>query len=217
MSTQPLTRNITAAFRAATDADRAAGFEWYARARGIAEELAVAASGGYGAAIPESAIRQATGVLAALSPRLAWPKNVEYARLAYRLRNLTRDEFVAAMPVMGDPARKAWRILQGEEPADVVHGNKVRTFYFTIADPTDPRAVVVDRHAIDVAYGRVLSDAERGRALRPKGAYDAVSSKYRRAARIVSRELGVPWTPSQVQAVTWTYWRRERAAAYHGD
>jgi len=206
----------------ASDDDRAHGFGWYATARKLAEELAwaEATDDGYGIYAPDWAVKQAAGVLAALSPRTSWPRNVVKARRAYELRNLTRDDFVAAMRThgaMGDPARKAWRILQGEDPADVVHGHKVRSFYFTIADPTDPRAVVIDRHAIDVAYGKVQTDEERGRALGRKGAYDVVSTKYRRAARIITRELGVPWAPSQVQAVTWIYWRRERAAAYHGE
>jgi hypothetical protein len=93
----------------------------------------------------------------------------------------------------------------------------VRAFYFTITDPTDPRAVVIDRHAYDVAAGQALTDAARGLALGRKGAYDAVCILYRRAAAILSRETGEHWTPAEVQAVTWTYWRRERAAAYHGE
>jgi hypothetical protein len=226
MSNQPLTRNITATFRAATDGDRAVGYGWYARARDLAEKLATDWGTGVGGT-REDAVRKAAGVIAALSPRLAWRKNVEYAELAYmtygQILNGTLGAmfgeacFAGSIPTLNANARKAYRILNGEDPEDVLGGPKVRAFYFTIVNPQDPRAVVVDRHAIDITFGQVLNDQARGLALGRKGAYDKVSELYRRAARIISAELGEVWTPAQVQATTWTYWRRERAAAYHGE
>ena len=226
MSAQPLTRNITATFRQATDGDRAIGHGWYTRARDLAEKLADEFSEDW----EPFPVLKAAGVIAALSPRLAWRKNVEYAELAYMTfrqmqrelpASLTEDTrqavFAGVIPTLNANARKAYRILNGEAPEDVLGGPKVRAFYFTIVNPTDPRAVVVDRHAIDITFGQVLNDQARGLALGRKGAYDKVSELYRRAARIISAELGEVWTPAQVQATTWTYWRRERAAAYHGE
>ena len=87
-------------------------------------------------------------------------------------------------------------------------------FWRTIADPTDPRAVVIDRHAIDIATGRVLGDKVRGLLLSRAGAYDEVCDAYRRAARILSREFGTDLSPAAVQATTWVHWRREYAALY---
>jgi hypothetical protein len=227
MSTTPLTRNITRTFRAATDGDRAIGHGWYTRARDLAETLAFENDDSEGW---EDRVAKAAGVIAALSPRLAWRKNVEYAKLAYMVHaqcvahplmgvpgDIAESYFVGMIPTLNANARKAWRILNGESPEDVLGGPKVRAFYFTIVNPTDPRAVVVDRHAVDIAYGAVLNDQSRGLALGRKGAYDAISSLYRKAAKIISAELGEHWTPAQVQATTWTYWRRERAAAYHGE
>lgn len=233
MSNQPLTRNITATFRAATDGDRAIGHGWYTRARDLAEGLVkthgwdMSIAGDY-----EREVAKAAGVIAALSPRLAWRKNVEYAELAYMTYagiaeqgvmsmrtdgDISEAYFAGMIPTLNANARKAFRILNGEDPEDVLGGPKVRAFYFTIVNPSDPRAVVVDRHAIDITFGQVLNDQARGLALGRKGAYDKVSELYRRAARIISAELGEVWTPAQVQATTWTYWRRERAAAYHGE
>jgi hypothetical protein len=229
MSNRPLTRNITATFREATDGDRAIGHGWYARARDLAEKLATQYTAGNGY-YSEAEIQAAAGVIAALSPRLAWRKNVEYAELAYMVHadvvkhplmgntgDIAEAYFTGMIPTLNANARKAWRILNGESPEDVLGGPKVRAFYFTIVNPTDPRAVVVDRHAIDITFGQVLNDQSRGLALGRKGAYDTVAELYRRAARIISAELGEVWTPAQVQATTWTYWRRERAAAYHGE
>lgn len=226
---KPSTRNITRVFRLATDGDRAAGHGWYARARDLAEKLAFENDDSEGW---EDRVRKAAGVIAALSPRLSWRKNVEYAQLAYMIYNQvkaatpatvfadggTAEAYFAGMiPTLNANARKAFRILNGGDPEDVLGGPKVRAFYFTIVNPTDPRAVVVDRHAASIAVNVPLSDAEIGKVLGRKAAYDGLSELYRRAARIISRELGEVWTPAQVQAVTWTYWRRERAAAYHGE
>lgn len=228
MSNRPLTRNITSAFRLATDGDRAIGHGWYARARDLAEQLATEYTAGNGH-YSEEELKAAAGVIAALSPRLAWRKNVEYAKFAYMVHGdlphldnaddpgVAEAYFAGMIPTLNANARKAFRILNGEDPDVVLGGPKVRAFYFTIVNPTDPRAVVVDRHAIDIAFGQVLNDQSRGLALGRKGAYDAVSSLYRKAAVILSRELGEIWSPAQVQATTWTYWRRERAAAYHGE
>jgi hypothetical protein len=237
MSTQPLTRNITAVFRAATDGDRAVGHGWYGRARKLAEDLATAAMADPDV-MPtpseyERQVRRAAGVIAALSPRLAWRKNVEYAQLAYvvwgaierdarqGLELLTDDTkaavFAGMIPTLNANARKAYRILQGEDPELVLGGPKVTAFYWTIVNPDDPRAVVVDRHAVGIAFGRPMTDDEISKALGSQKRYSAVAELYRRAARIVSKDLGEVWTPAQVQAATWTYWRRERAAAYHGE
>jgi hypothetical protein len=227
MTTNPLTRNITATFRAASPEDRVNGRDWYQRARTLAEYLASTYEPADGEdSWAPGAVERAAGVIAALSPRLAWRKNVEYAKMAYRLFYSTpgvkhplqsQAVFLQSIPTLKANALKAFRILSGEESDDVLGGPKVRAFYFTIVNPSDPRAVVVDRHAVDVAFGEVLDDARRGVALGRKGAYDSVSALYRRAAVVISRETGQEWTPAEIQATTWTYWRRERAAAYHGE
>lgn len=191
----PRTRNVTSAYRAASADDRVEGRGWYATARAVAESL------------DPSDPARAAAVLAVLSPRLSWRKNVEAAQDAYAGRPLR---------VLGRNAEKARLILAGADPEDVVSGPKTRAFWRTIADPTDPRAVVVDRHAVDVAVGRVLGDAARGALLGKAGGYDAVADAYRRAARILSREYATVLSPAEVQATVWLYWRRERAAAFHG-
>lgn len=197
------TKNITSTFRQTSQADRAAGRDWYRRARLLAEELD-----------PDN-VERAAAVIAVLSPRLSWEKNVELARLAYRWHgvrwpNQTPEALAERWPGLRGNAVKAFRILGGEDPDDVVSGPKVRAFWHTIVDPSDPRAVVVDRHAVDVAAGRVLDDCTRGLLLGRKGAYDAVADQYRRAARVISKETGEAWSPAEVQAVTWSHWRASK-------
>lgn len=186
MSVKPLTRNITSTYRAATGAERAEGKSWYATAREVAVSLD-----------PGNPVK-AAAVIAVLSPRLAWHKNVKAAGEAYA--GLTPR-------VLGANANKALRILSGENPDTVVSGPKVRAFWHAIVNPGDPRAIVVDRHALDVALGTVLDDEQRGKLLKRKGAYDQVCSLYVRASGILSREFGEV-SPVEVQATTWVAWRR---------
>jgi hypothetical protein len=189
------TRNVTRMYRAASTDERAEGVSWYATARELAAVLD-----------PSDPVR-AAAVIAVLSPQTSWARNVNLAKDAY-----------AGRPIgtVGRNADKARRLIAGEDPEDVVSGPKVRAFWRTIADPTDPRTVVVDRHAIDVAAGEVLDDERRGKFLGRKGGYDAVCDVYRKAARILSKEYGITLSPAAVQATTWVHWRRNYALANHG-
>ncbi|HTE66948.1 MAG TPA: hypothetical protein VK736_11925 [Candidatus Binatia bacterium] len=107
----------------------------------------------------------------------------------------------------GSNVVKARRCDAGEHWADVLGGPKVRAFAALIDDPDDLTAVVIDRHAFDVAVGRVTSDHERDLLLKRRGVYERFARVYRAAARV----LGIP--PSVVQATTWTYWRRVKGLA----
>lgn len=73
--------------------------------------------------------------------------------------------------------------------------SKTGQFYRCIADPTDPSAVVVDRHAHDVAVGEIYGNAERG--LSSKGRYQTLANVYLTLAEL----RGV--IPSTLQAITW--------------
>jgi hypothetical protein len=107
-------------------------------------------------------------------------------------------------------------IVDGEDPELVVGGPKVRAFWRAIVDPQDPYNVVVDRHAASIALGHVITrqDVWSGN-LNRRGRYEHVARMYRTAAKIISGELGETWTPSDVQATTWIYWRRT-AGRYAG-
>lgn len=191
----PHTRNVTRVFRAATAQDVADGTEWYARARRLA------------VALDADNVERAAAVIALVSPLTPWDRNVWLAGEAYRL-HAAGEDVGTLLPTLKGNARKVARVLHGEDPDAVVSGLKVRAFWRTIADPTDPRAVVVDRHAYDVAVGRVTDDATRGAGIGTPKRYEALAACYARAARILSRESGTVVLPSTVQAVTWVAWRR---------
>lgn len=180
MNPVPSTAKILKTYRAATDDQIGRGTSWYADAHSLA------------LALDPKNPRRAAGVIAALSPMMPWERNVTLAVRAYA------DG--AASGALGTSVTAANRILAGEDPEDVLRGPKVRAFFATIADPTGTDAVVVDRHAFDIALGRP-TDNDTRRALERKGVYEAFAAAYRRAARTI----GV--APSQVQAVTWVVHR----------
>lgn len=179
--------NIRKVMSQATADDIAEGMEWYREAYALACEL-TPANPAMGA-----------GILAALSPNTSWPQN------KVRAATLVSTGTVGAF---GDAVRKAQRILAGEDPMDVLGGPKVRSFYTDIMGlPTE--TVTIDRHAIDIAVGRPLKNAERALMLKGNG-YATLARFY----TTVAREFDV--TPSQLQAITWVWWRKNRAQANHG-
>jgi hypothetical protein len=179
---RPQVRNIIDVYDTATGAEIAEGLAWYVTAHAVAKSLGGA--------------RRGAGTLAALSPQTDWERNVEMAHDVYRGRT--------PRYATGANIAKARRCDAGEHWADVLGGSKVRNFAAVIEDPTDAHAVVIDRHAFDVAVGRITDDKIRGTILARAGVYEIFADAYRQAAA----EIGV--TPSEVQAVTWVVWRHRK-------
>jgi hypothetical protein len=182
-----LARHIVATYEAATPAERLEGRSWYSVARDAAVELD-----------PNDPVR-AAAVIAVLSPRVNWERNVKLAADAYAGRPLA---------CIKRNAEKANAIVGGSDPEEIVSGDKVRAFWRAIVDPTDARAIVIDRHAIDVAFGEVMDDERRGKILGKRGAYGELADRYVYATEVINQRFGVDLTPVQVQATTWVAWRR---------
>lgn len=177
--------NILDVWRKATPEQMDAGMNWYSTARNAALEL------------DPNNVQRAAGIIAALSPMVKWDRNLEMARFVYRNGH-------ANGLGLGGNCRKAEAIFAGNEPLDILGGDKVRAFYMTIADPANAELVVVDRHAFDIALGKIHSDAERKIG---KRVYRELSQAYRNAATIAEV------FPSQMQAVTWITHRANKGIA----
>lgn len=202
-SVRPTSTNILSVFRNADPADVASGRDWYQRAHDVALQLD-----------PVDVTRGAA-VLAVLSPLTPWGRNVSLARQAYALAadGATFDEIAGELGTMGANAAKAAAIVLGADPAAVVSGPKVIPFWQRIVDAatgaTGPGSVVVDRHAFDIAVGKITSDKIRGTHLGRKGGHLKIQMCYVRAAAVLNRTGEAPGiTPAELQAVTWTAWRR---------
>lgn len=192
---------ILAAYDAATEAERIAGREWYSRAERAAADV------GFRARLDTSA---GAAVIAALSPRERWSKNVEYATLAAEAAGHLRGD-----PLFGDPdslagaahaaigrltltdsVRKAARILAGDDPADVLGGPKTRAFWRNLTG--DPEAVTVDVWAATLFYGTYRHQ------ISPRQ-YRIAADGYRAAAEARGIE------PREMQATTWIHVRGSAA------
>jgi hypothetical protein len=147
------------------------------------------------------------GVIAALSPRNKWLRNLEDA---YNMADWAARGFVGDAPkcaTYNSNRDKAERILRGEDPLDVLGGLKVRAFFRLVNDPDRPYDVCVDAHAFRIARG----EAPGSTKIKPSD-YEYASGAYMRAAQVIRDRDGYDVLASQVQAVTWVTYRRIHSA-----
>ncbi|NBT46487.1 MAG: hypothetical protein EBT07_01535 [Actinobacteria bacterium] len=175
------------------------GNDWYPRAHEIAHEV----GGGD--------VHKGAGVIAALSPMNNWGRNVSEAKELVKTGNVAK----ALLPAN---VTKARRIHEGEDPNEVLGGNKVKSFYHNISDPSNPHHVTIDRHAHDIAVGNPFVGAGGGKAKRnitkgPSGhtpmsedlGLDALGryKHFENAYKIASGKLDIA-IPNRVQSITWS-------------
>lgn len=185
----PTVENVVSVYLAATPEEVAEGMEWYWQANMFAQSLA------------GDAWHRAAGVIAALSPMNDWDNNMDKADQMYR-----QNGDGSGCGLYRNVA-KAQAIYFGEDALDVLGGNKVRSFFLNIVEPDGDHRAVIDRHAFDVAVGRVTSDKERT-ILARAGVYDRFANVYRDAASLA----GI--CTSQMQAVTWVAWRNRKESGW---
>lgn len=194
----PQVRNITRVMRIVLNTDDVSvtqGVTWYDRAKEHAATLD-----------PDNLYR-AAGILAALSPLNSWPQNMRLASEIYAGKR--------TLGYMANGTQKALRIFDGELPLNVLGGNKVRSFYLNIVGDDTVHTVTIDRHAVDIACGRVCNDKVRTHWASGKR-YWLTAQMYVRAANIINSEFGTDFTGAQIQAITWVWWRKNHASANHG-
>ena len=221
--------NIVKMWNQATDDEKESGKRWYEDAHHITKAVSTLYKGNH----PHGNVHAAAGLMAVYSPQTAWTANLHNAT-----RALVEGKGIGGKGggIMASASQKesADKILNGAHYNDVLKGPKVRDFAHLIEhggdeDPTVPH-VVVDRHALSVAAGKRLSDADYSGAplsgtKRKDGSinrrnYDHVVAHYHEAARRISEQEGEHVAGHQVQAVTWLAQQRlnqkaerERAAA----
>lgn len=169
-------RNVISTWCAATPDQLRCGRTWYSAAHDLAS------------LITDGRPRAGAGVIAALSANKSWSQNRRLACRAYE----------TGVPIghTRNVLAKVNRIMQGTDPEKVLPASrKTGMFFRCIADPCDPDAVVIDRHAHDIAVGELYGQRDRG--LGSARRYALLSHCYREAA------LRLGELPSTVQAVTW--------------
>lgn len=188
-------RNILKVYRNATARDIESGIEWYARANSEARDIASRTG------LPMKTI---AGVMAALSPNNRWERNKLDAFnmcLAY-VNGVDIDDFkVSTYNTMKE---KAWSILMDGLTSDDeilarLNGQKIRSFYSNIIGLDE---VTVDGHALNIARGYRVGLTEDATNIGVK-LYRELQAAYVRAAK----RAGVK--PHEMQAITWTVWKRQ--------
>lgn len=176
----PLTRRATIEFRRATPDQLAAGRAWYSEANDIARDQA----NEFGVTV-----ETASGILAALSPRLGWGPNVMLAeRVLSHRGTLQRGG-------LGRSLAQANAIYAGAAPLTVLGGPKTRAFYTSILTAGTEGGAVIDRHAWDMLTGI-------------RGAKAPTAKQYHAAAKVMHRAAEIlDETVHAVQATTWLTWR----------
>lgn len=169
-----MTQSILSVYDRASVADIANGMAWYSDAHMIAREA--------------GNIHTGAAIIAALSPRMPWHRNIELARVAFNDVRMFRG-------ALGNSIRKVNAILDGGNPLELLKTPKTRSFYDNIVNPLTSMEVTVDVHAIHVAG--IDKDSVN------LGEYRAIADAYREAARYV----GI--SALDLQAVTWLTYRRE--------
>lgn len=188
-------RNILKVYRRASADDISNGLEWYARAWRMSADIA-----GKTGLHPHTVI----GVMAALSPNNRWERNVrdtETMCLAFIEGDCLSDFKVSCYNTMKE---KGWSILVDEltDDDDILsrlNGQKIRSFYSNIRGLNE---VTIDGHALNIALG-VRQGLTTDKTNMGKKVYRQMQDAYVRAAK----RVGIK--PHELQAITWTTWKRE--------
>lgn len=199
------TRYIAGMLQLASQADLAAGIDWYARAERFARRLAAE----YGCTF-----EQAVGVIAALSPSNRWARNCADAEAMAAAWQAGIDPETVKACTYGANRAKAARILALAAPdqegiAQILSGRKVTAFFLSITGRAD--AVCVDGHAFAIWAGqRIPTTKTPAIGVR---LYAEIARAYCLVAKRSEALCGEALTPAQVQAVTWVTYRRLQGIA----
>jgi hypothetical protein len=199
-ATRANTRHIAGMLQLASQADLAAGIEWYARAERLGHRMADE----YGCTF-----EQAVGVIAALSPNNRWARNCADAEAVIQAWAVGADPSAVTVCTYGAMRAKACRILAMADPsqtaiATILNGRKITAFFLSITGRPD--AVCVDGHAYAIWLGQRVTTTNTP-SLGVK-LYADIARAYVLVAKRSQALCGEVLTPAQVQAVTWVTYRR---------
>jgi hypothetical protein len=188
-------RNILKVYRRATPEDHADGLEWYDRAKRHAKAIST-----------KYFIHTHTviGVMAALSPNNRWERNVKDTERMVWAWVKGEDLSDFKVSCYNTMKQKAWSILEDDltDDDDILtrlNGQKIRSFYSNIRGLDE---VTIDGHAYNIALG-IRQGLTSDKTNMGKKLYREMQEAYVKAAK----RVGVK--PHELQAITWTTWKRE--------
>lgn len=137
---------------------------------------------------------QAAGIIAALSPQKSWKENKKLAN------DFLRTGKAGHTGVMIQKCKDILKASTVEDVAAILNGHKITSFFINIYCPEQRQVVTIDRHAQDIAFGRVLDVSRSMTAAQ----YQFFVNCY----LIAANKLGI--AGHELQAVTWVYWRQTK-------
>ena len=179
-------RNIRQAYEDSSIESKLEGEIWYDEAQIVARQVSKL--------LGTDDLRIGAGIIAALSPQMDWGENIEEAIKFTSIRYSTRQ-------TKANNA-KALRILEGENPLEVLGGYKVVAFYHSILEPKGDYPVVVDRHVMRVYYGKPVSKRDLNRAFGNIRVIQRIQFAIKKEAKL----LGIH--PIVLQAIIWLHQRK---------
>lgn len=181
----------------AFDADMREGFVAYSRYHMLCDEIARSTG---------CNTRHVCGVFAALSPNNDYIGNMRDTRTVCRawLQEAKISDFKVS--TYGQNKRKAWDIIHGIEPLELIVAKKTRNFFINVSEPKSSGAVTIDGHMANMWRGekrplQTRNKAKRAVAVTEK-AYDEIANDVRALAHFTHL------LPNQLQATLWLTWRR---------
>lgn len=184
--------NILAVFEQATAADRAAGMQSWHTSNALMCDLAEQF---------QFTAKTVTGVFAALSPNNDYFGNLRDTRRVLKsfCAGLSIDSF--SVSTYNPNKRKAWAIVGGQDPLELLIAPKTRNFYQNIENPCDPIPVTIDGHMFNIW---------RGERQPLKGLSSKVSEK--RYDEIACAMRSVAYIKNilacELQGILWHTWKR---------
>lgn len=188
-------RNILKVYRRATSEDVANGLEWYDRAKRYASIISN---------LSGVNLNTVVGVMAALSPNNRWERNVKDTERMVWAWVKGEDLSDFKVSCYNTMKAKAWSILEDDLTDDTdiltrLNGQKIRSFYSNIRGLDE---VTIDGHAYNIALG-IRQGLTSDKTNMGKKLYRDMQSAYVKAAK----RVGIK--PHELQAITWTTWKRE--------
>jgi hypothetical protein len=183
--------NLLAVFEEATPQEVIEGMAWYDEAHKLACDLAQR----FGVSLDVAA-----GVIAALSPRSRWERNVQDAENVIAAHVQGTDPVQVSCSTFHRNKERAIQILAAGARHGILSGDKVNAFADCIEDP-DGDAVTVDSHAYNAWVGERIVTNGSGLRVTPRR-FRECAADYRKVAGLYHIK------PHQAQAIIWLVWKR---------
>ncbi len=182
-----VTNRIIKTYLDAAEKDK---FDWYKDAHNYAKYLA---------STFDVSVVVSAGIISALSPVKEWNQN---KKLAFEFLR-TNGNCGGHMKQFLEKARLILLTAITEEDAlTILNGRKITSFFLNILHPNRIEAVTIDRHALTIATGIVVTD--QFYAGMTKNQYNFFVDCYKRAAE----KMKV--SPLLIQSATWVYYRKNK-------